>query len=393
MACSEIKNCGFACVFRPKGGGEKLIFDIRDYYGADLFTGAIDKDIWDPSKAKTDSFVKRLYDKKYKFEYLHEDSPIPFWKKIKRQLYFRFSPKIKVLNKYDVVIFSGNIAGVAGRITNPNTKKIVYTHTPPRPFTDQLESRLKKMSPWQRPWAKLFAKWVIAEYRKEMKKMDVVITNSKNIQKRLKKFVGIDSTPIFPAINTKRFQWIDQGDYFISYARLEDLKRIPMIIDAFEKMPKKKMVLCSSGPLAGWVQEEIEKRGLKNITYEGLVTDERLEELVGGCLAGIYIPIEEDAGIIQCELMAAGKPVIGVNEGGLKESVIDKKTGILIKSNPVVEDVIEGVKWMTPDKALKMKEACIQQAKQFDSKEFFKKFNKELEGLTGLDKKYFVRKK
>ncbi|NJS41535.1 glycosyltransferase family 4 protein [Candidatus Gracilibacteria bacterium] len=120
----EIKIAVLHAFFRPKGGGEKLIFDIRDYYGADLFTGAIDKDIWDPSKAKTDSFVKRLYDKKYKFEYLHEDSPIPFWKKIKRQLYFRFSPKIKELNKYDVVIFSGNIAGVAGRITNPNTKKL-----------------------------------------------------------------------------------------------------------------------------------------------------------------------------------------------------------------------------------------------------------------------------
>jgi len=384
MTTKKRKNLKIAILhafFRPKGGGEKLIFDIRDYYGADLFTGAIDKEIWDPKKAKTDSFVKRLYDKKYNFTYLHEDSHIPFWRKIKRQLFFRYSPKIKELNNYDVVIFSGNIAGVASRITNPKTKKIVYAHTPPRPFTDQLATRLSKMSFLQKHFARIFAKWVIYEYHKEMLKMDLVIANSKNITKRLKDFVGIDSVSRFPAVNTNKFKWISQGDYYISYARLEDLKRIPLIIDAFKKMPDKKLILCSSGPLKDWVCQQIKEKNIKNITYEGLVTDERLQELVGKCLAGIYIPIQEDAGIIQCELMAAGKPVIGVTEGGLIESVIDKKTGILINSNPTIEQVIEGVKWMTKNRALSMKADCIKQGKKFDSKVFFKEMDDYIENL------------
>ncbi len=367
--------------FRPKGGGEKLIFDIRDYYKADLYTGAIDLDIWDESKSKTDSFVKRLYDKDYKFTYLHKDSHIPFWRKVKRQLYFRFHPKIKELNNYDVVIFSGNIAGVAGRINNPNTKKIVYAHTPPRPFTDQLASRLDKMNTLQKPFAKLFAKWVIYEYRKEMNKMDLIIANSKNISKRLKDYIGVESVSRFPAVNTNKFKWISQGDYYISYARLEDLKRIPLIIDAFEKMPDKKLILCSSGPLKDWVCKQIKDRNLTNITYEGLVTDERLQELVGKCLAGVYIPIQEDAGIIQCELMAAGKPVIGVNEGGLMESIVDKKTGILVNSNPTLDQVIEGVKWMTKKRALSMKQDCIKQGKKFDSEVFFKEMDNYINNL------------
>jgi glycosyltransferase involved in cell wall biosynthesis len=367
--------------FRPKGGGEKLIFDIRDYYKADLFTGAIDKKIWDPKNAKTDSFIGRLYDKKYNFTYLHSDSQIPFWRKIKRQIFFRLDPKIKQLNNYDIVIFSGNIAGVASRITNPKTKKIIYCHTPPRPFTDQLKRRLEKMYFWQKPIVKLFARWVIREYKKELSKMDLIISNSVNIQKRLKKFVGVDSTPIYPAINTKRFRWISQGDYFISYARLEDLKRIPMIIDAFEQIPDKKLVICSSGPLKNWVLEQIKKRNLKNIQYEGLVSDKKLQKLVGNCLAGIYIPIQEDAGIIQCELMSAGKPVVGVAEGGLLESVIDGKTGILIKQNPQVNDLAKAINTITPKKALVMKTDCIRQAKKFDSSVFFKKLDKEIQKL------------
>ena len=146
-------------------------------------------------------------------------------------------------------------------------------------------------------------------------------------------------------------------------------------------MPDKKLIIASGGPMAGWVKEQIKTRNLTNITYEGIVSDERLGELVGNCIAGIMIPVNEDAGITQCEIMAAGKPVIGVNEGGLKETVIDGKTGVLIKENPELDDVIKAVQNMTPELALSMKEASIAQAKKFDSSVFFHKMDEELKKL------------
>jgi glycosyltransferase involved in cell wall biosynthesis len=365
--------------FVPKGGGEKLIFDIRNYYRADLFTGAVDHTIWDKSKLGQDSFISELYDPQYNFTWLHDDLKIPFIRKIVRQAQLRFNPKLKALNNYDVVIFSGNIAGVMSKITNPNTKKIVYCHTPPRPFTDQFENNLRKIPFVLKPLAKFFRNWVIWEYRKELEKADVLVTNSYNIQKRLKTYIGLDSVVIEPAVNTERFKNLGQGDYYLSYARLEDLKRIPLIIDAFKHLPDKKLVICSSGPLKDWVVQEIEK--YPNISYKGLVTDAQLAELVGNCIAGIYIPIEEDFGIIQCELMAAGKPVIGVAEGGLLETVIDGKTGVLIPANPTLNDVILGIQQITPEIALKMKEASQLQGAKFASVVFFEKFDKLINGL------------
>jgi glycosyltransferase involved in cell wall biosynthesis len=365
--------------FVPKGGGEKLIFDIRNYYHADLFTGAIDRKIWDREKQDQDSFNKELYNPNYKFTWLHDDVKIPYVRKIVRQLQLKFSPKLNVLNEYDAVIFSGNIAGVTGRITNKNTKKIIYCHTPPRPFTDQFESKLAKFPFIFRPIAKLFRDWVITEYRNELKKADSVVTNAYNTQNRLKRYVGLDSVVIQPAVNTARFKYLSTGDYYISYARLEDLKRIRIIIEAFKKMPNKKLIVCSSGPLKDWLISEISK--YPNITYNGLVTDAKLDELVGNCIAVVYIPVEEDFGIIQCEAMAAGKPVIGVKEGGLLETVIDNKTGILIKSNPEVKDLILAVEEMTPGKAKSMKSDCIDQAKNFDSSVFFRKFDKLINQL------------
>jgi glycosyltransferase involved in cell wall biosynthesis len=369
----------FHAFFVPKGGGEMLIFAIRNHYHASLFTGAIDHKVWDKEKTKTDSFVGELYNEKYDFTWLHEDSKIPFWRKVLRQLQLKYNPKVKKLNNFDVVIFSGNIAGVAGRITNPITKKIVYCHTPPRPFTDQFEKNLSKIPILLQPLAKLFRNWVLSEYKNELKKMDLIVTNSYNIQKRLKTYTDLDSVVIHPAVDTSRFTWIEQGDYFLSYARLEDLKRIPLIVDAFSEMSDKKLVICSSGPLADWVKEQTKK--YTNIEYRGLVSNSELEDLIGGCLAGIYIPEEEDFGIIQCELMAAGKPVIGVAEGGLLETVIDGKTGVLIPANPTTDDLKKAIVEMTPEKALVMKLYAMKRAKDFDSKVFFEKMDNQIERL------------
>ncbi|MBC7472043.1 MAG: glycosyltransferase [candidate division SR1 bacterium] len=375
----ETKIAVLHAFFVPKGGGEKLVFSIRNYYNSDLFTGAIDFNVWDKTKIKEDSFVKELYDDNFGFVYLHRDIKIPYIKKIVRQFQFRYNPKIKLLNNYDVVIFSGNIAGVAGRITNPNTKKIMYCHTPPRPFTDQFENNIAKFPFYTRPFLRVFRNWVLLEYKKELQYMDAVVANSYNIQKRLNTYIGLSSEVIQPATNTAKFQYLQQDDYYLSYARLEDLKRIPLIVEAFKKMPEKKLIICSSGPLKDWLIKEI--KNYPNIIYEGLVTDERLAILIGCCIAGIYIPVEEDFGIIQCELMAAGKPVIGVKEGGLLETVIDNKTGYLIKSNPEVNDVIDSVNKMTATKALEMKNYCIEQSKKFDSSIFFSKFDSLIERL------------
>ncbi len=366
--------------FRPKGGGENFTFDLRNHLKADLFAGGIDVDIWSRDKIGQDSFVTNLYDNNYQLTYLHKESNIPIWRKIKRQLYFKFSPKIRKLNKYDIVFFSGNIAGVAGRL-DPKVKKIMYCHTPPRPFTDRLEQRLESAPGWKRPWMKQFARWVRAEYRKELDHMDVIMTNSVNIQNRLKKFIKHDSQVVYPPVKTNRFQHISQGDYFLSYGRLEDLKRMKLIVETFAQNPDKKLVICSTGPLKDWIQDQITTRNLTNITFEGLVSDERLAELVGKCLAGIYIPVQEDFGIIQCELMAAGKPVIGVQEGGLLETVIDKQTGILIPSNPSIKDLSKAITELTPKKALAMKTASIKQAKKFDESVFYDQVNKIIKSI------------
>lgn len=380
----KLKLAVFHAFFNHKGGGEKLVFDLRNNFKADLFASAVNFNNYQPTS--NDSFSKELFDRNYNFEYLHKDAGNSIIRLLKRLWFFLFSGKIKKLLEYDAVIFSGNVMFIQRRLNKLRKKQnntfkpklIMYCHTPPRKLTDQFESFIGNAPYGLKNIFRIAGKLVLREYIKDLKHFDLIITNSGNTRKRLLNYTGVGSLIVYPPINTDKFKFISQQNYFLSYARLDDNKRIPLIINVFAKMPDKKLVICSAGPLHKWVDEEIKKRNLTNIVFEGLVTDERLFELVGNCYAGIYIPVNEDFGMTQLEIMSAGKPVIGVKEGGLLETIIEGETGILISANPTEEDLIAAVKDLTAPKVHAMKEACIKQAKLFDAKIFFNKIETEL---------------
>lgn len=377
----------FHAFFTHKGGGEKLVLALRNYFSADLFASAINFNNYRPESA--DSFSQNLFDKNYKLEYLHKDCGNSAIRLLKRLCFFLFSPKIKHLLNYDIVLFSGNVLFIQRKLkkligSKNRPQLVMYCHTPPRKLTDRFENFIGRVPFGFKTVFRIGGKFVLKQYIKDLKQMDLVITNSANTQKRLLDYTGIDSVIINPPVNTDKFKFISQEDYYLSYARLDTDKRIPLILDAFEKMPDKKLIICSTGPLRSRVIETIKKKNLTNVTYEGLVTDAFLSELAGNCFAGIYIPVNEDFGITQIEIMAAGKPVIGVKEGGLLETVIEGKTGIFVKANPAADDLIEAIRSLTPAKGLLMKEDCIMQSQKFNSQIFFNKIENEFNRLFNI---------
>ena len=53
--------------------------------------------------------------------------------------------------------------------------------------------------------------------------------------------------------------------------------------------------------------------------------------------------------------------------------------GVLVPEEPGVEDVIEAVEWMTPQRALGMREACEERANKFDKSVFIEKMREVIE--------------
>jgi glycosyltransferase involved in cell wall biosynthesis len=70
--------------------------------------------------------------------------------------------------------------------------------------------------------------------------------------------------------------------------------------------------------------------GATNISFTDWLPEIRLREIVAKAEAAIYVPIDEDFGLSSVEAMAAGKPGVGVAEGGLPQTVVDGETGVFI---------------------------------------------------------------
>lgn len=252
-----------------------------------------------------------------------------------------FERKTDFLKDYDSLIFSGSVAPLAIKNSGAN-KNVYYCHTPPRFLYDLRDYYLDTATVLQRPVLKALMRYLQPRYEDAIGRMDKVFANSKNVQARLKKYLNVDSEVLYPPCGTEGFDWMGEGDYFLSTARLEPLKRVDLIVEAFKGMPDKKLIVTSGGSqLASLKNIAV---GSKNITFTDWVSDTELRRLVGNCIATIYIPIDEDFGISPVQSLAAGKPVIGVNEGGVAETVREPADGVLISTPPSPEKLREALR-------------------------------------------------
>lgn len=346
--------------FLYKWGWERLILMMAKALKADLASGFFSKWSFDLRKEWFEGKMISLTDEVFKKWLRHF------------KLKFAFLFRTKFLKDYENVIFSWDSIS-AVRNCSKNTKKIYYCHTPPRYLYDLKDIYLKKVPFLIRPIFLLVSYFFRKMYERDIKKMDLILTNSKNTQKRIKKFLWLESIILYPPVDLDLFKFLEQKDYYLSFARLADAKRVDKVVEAFKALPDKKLLVIY------WENDpQREKifdlaKDCKNIKFITLPWNIGFTDYVGNSIATIYIPIDEDFGMSPVESMAAGKPVLWVNEGWLKETIIDKKTWVLIKEWAEVSDIIETVKYLTPERCLEMKNDCEARAKEFSLEEFSKK--------------------
>ncbi len=298
---------------------------------------------------------------------LHAHSVIPLWRQF--QLARTFAKKTAFLKNYDTVIYSGFYTPLA--IDNhPTGRNILYCHTPPRFIYDQRDFYLKQLPFWLRPALQAFINDLQPRYEKAITQMDTIIANSENVRRRIQQYLGKEATIIYPPCDTNRFVWRGQGNYYLSMGRLDPLKRIDLIIQAFLKMPDKRLIITSGGKDLQRLQKQA--KNAPHIHFTNWVDETQLATLVGNAIATIYLPKDEDFGMSPLESMAAGKPVIGVVEGGLLETIIPYQTGLLLEPSLNTQAICQAVKMMTPQKALNMQKACETQAQRFQIKLFIR---------------------
>lgn len=269
--------------FLYKGGGERLILMMAKALKADIASGFFDPGSFDLRK---EGFEGKM---------IPVSSPV-FKKGLRHiKMKFAFLFRTKFLGDYETVIFSGDCISAVRNVPK-RTKKIYYCHTPPRYIFDRREDYLKKIPFYIKPIYLLVLavfKWA---YLRDLSQMDVILTNSTNTRLRLKKFTGFDSTIVFPPVDTSFFTRDDSvaKKHYLSFSRLAGIKRVDRIVEAFMRMPDKKLVFTYG------VNDPEKERilamcaGYDNIVPIQSPSDPELKVLVQQAIATIYIPVDED---------------------------------------------------------------------------------------------------
>ena len=118
-----------------------------------------------------------------------------------------------------------------------------------------------------------------------------------------------------------------QQQYFFTASRLDKPKRIDLIIRAWLAAEVSyPLYIAGNGPCE--VDWRALAQGNPNIVFLGYVTDKQLAHYYADALAVIFVPEQEDYGLITLEAMLAGKPVITTSDaGGVTELVKHGENG------------------------------------------------------------------
>ncbi|MDO8735471.1 MAG: glycosyltransferase [Thermoleophilia bacterium] len=314
------------------GGSERVVETLlEEYPGAPVYTTFLSDRNLPESVAGWDvrtSFVQNL-------PFLHRISQkyIPL---------FPLAFESFDLTGYDVVITSSSACS-KGVLTGPETLNICYCYTPLRyAWQPHLDSRLGNANPMVKACNDLVVHYLRLWDRLASDRVDHFIAISEHVAARIAKFYRREATVIYPPVDVERFPVVKcPRDYFLVVSRLVPYKRVELAVKAFTRLGLPLKVV-GDGP----ERERLEAMAGPTIEFLGFVPEKDLPGLISGCLALVF-PGEEDFGIVPVEAMAAGRPVIGLARGGLKESAIDGKTAVMFPE-ATVESLIDAVARFRP---------------------------------------------
>ncbi len=228
------------------------------------------------------------------------------------------------------IVLSSSHAFAHGVKTRPGQIHISYSHTPMRYIWDMQDLYLESNNINRGPlaWASKFLTSLLRSWDARVSRnVDFYISNSRFTAQRIKTFYGRDAHVIYPPVEIEKYDVEDdKDDFYVTASRLVCYKKVEMVVEAFNKMPDKKLIVIGDGKR----KELIEKIAGPNIRILSHLEFQEFHFYMRKAKAFVFAG-KEDFGITLVEAQACGTPVIAFGEGGAAEIVIDKKTGLLFK--------------------------------------------------------------
>lgn len=279
------------------------------------------------------------------------------------------------LTGYDLVISSSHCVA-KGVITSPDQLHISYVHTPMRYAWDAQHEYLASSGLARGPksW---YARWMLHKLRiwdaRTAHGVDTFVANSRFIGRRIKKTYGRDAAVIYPPVDVAAFPLGgEREDFYVTASRLVGYKRVDVLVDAFARMPSKRLVVIGEGSDRKRWQDRVPA----NVTLAGHQSFDALRSYFARAKAFLYAA-QEDFGIVLVEAQAAGCPVIAFGQGGAAEIVRglddEQPTGVLF-AEQTPESAADAVRQFEAHAARITPAQCRANALRFGVERFRREF-------------------
>jgi len=226
------------------------------------------------------------------------------------------------LSAYDLVISSSHAVS-KGVITGPHQLHVSYVHSPMR-YAWDLQHQYLAEAGLTRGLKSAVARASLHYLRlwdlRTAPGVDCFVANSAFIARRIHKVYRRDADVVFPPVDVERFPVPQaghvRGTHYLTASRMVPYKRMPMIVEAFRRMPERRLVVIGDGPEA----ERARAQAGPNIEFLGFAAQDVLLQQMQSARAFVFAA-EEDFGITPVEAQACGTPVIAYGRGGSRETV------------------------------------------------------------------------
>ncbi|HTW94782.1 MAG TPA: glycosyltransferase family 4 protein, partial [Tepidisphaeraceae bacterium] len=261
------------------------------------------------------------------------------------------------LSGYDIVLSSSYLVA-KGVIIRPDQFHICYCHTPAR-FAWDLQYQYLNQKGLVRGFKSMIARIILHYLRnwdvRSSNSVDVFLSNSDFVGRRIHKIYRRTAQTIHPPVDTDSFALMtEKEDYYLTTSRMVQYKRIDLIVQAFNQMPNRRLIVIGEGPEL----EKIRALAGKNVRILGFQSAERLRHYMQRARAFVFAA-EEDFGIAPVEAQCCGTPVIAFGHGGVVESIVPGQTGLLFteQSADAIKQAVEKFEEMEWDPTLIRKSA------------------------------------
>ncbi len=231
------------------------------------------------------------------------------------------------------LVLSTSSAWAKGVRVPPGSVHVAYIHSPMRfawNFDQYCErERVPEIARQVLPPFMGMLRW---RDRVSAQRITRIVANSTAVRDRIRAFWRRDADIVFPPVATDRFKPApvsELGPDYLVVSRLVPYKRIDLVVEAFNRLGLPLVVVGD-----GRAQAALEKMAAPNVRFLGRVSDEEVLRLSATCRAAVFMS-EDDFGISQVEVQAAGRPVIALARGGVLDSVIPDETGVWVDEQTV----------------------------------------------------------